>query len=226
MRSEATEFLPLARREAIITKEVDGELLVYDCERDRAHCLNETAAAIWQLCDGRTSVGEISEQLAVSSEQKVEGSRQKVEGSRQKAVGRRQNAEDRRQKAEGSRQQTEGSDLSPVTRHLSPDVVWLALEQLRRSHLLEEAAEVNRKTFWPPAIAGITNMSRREAVRRIGLGAAIALPIVMSMTAPTAVEASVSCGAKCHPCSTSAECCGTSVCTTGVSGCLSGTRCT
>ena len=219
MRSEATEFLPLARREAIITKEVDDELLVYDRERDRAHCLNETAAAIWQLCDGRTSVSEISEQLAVSSEQKVEG-------SRQKAVGRRQKAEGSRQQTEGSRQQTEGSDLSPVTRHLSPDVVWLALEQLRRSHLLEEAVEVNRKTFWPPAIAGITNMSRREAVRRIGLGAAITLPIVMSMTAPTAVEASVSCGAKCHPCSTSAECCSASVCTTGVSGCLSGMRCT
>ena len=76
MKIEATEFLPLARREAIITKEVDGELLVYDVARDKAHCLNATAAAIWQLCDGRTSVSEISAQWA--------------EGSRQKAVGRRQ----------------------------------------------------------------------------------------------------------------------------------------
>src|ERR1700687_761084 len=129
MRSEATEFLPKARREAIITKEVDGELLVYDRERDRAHCLNETAAAIWRLCDGRTSVGEISEQLTVSSEQKAVGSRQKAEGP----------------------------DPTADARHPTPDtnIVWLALDQLERSHLLEEAAETNPKTFWPASIPGI-----------------------------------------------------------------------
>ena len=195
MRSEATEFLPKARREAIITKEVDGELLVYDRERDRAHCLNETAAAIWRLCDGRTSVSEIALNL---------------------------------QKAEGSRQKAEGSDPTPDTRRPTPDtqVVWLALDQLQRSHLLEEinSEAAQQKTFWPPAIGGITNMSRREAVRRIGLGAAIALPIVMSMTAPTAVEAALSCGHHCASCSTSADCCG--VCTTGVPGCTTGMHCT
>ncbi|MDQ1639526.1 MAG: hypothetical protein QOF62_2865 [Pyrinomonadaceae bacterium] len=265
MKIEATEFLPLARREAIITKEVDGELLVYDVARDKAHCLNETAAAIWQLCDGRTSVAAISEQLAVGSGQRdgAVGSRQTADGSRQMAEGGRQLAEGSRQSADGSRQpaadfslSTQHSALStspqpalstsqqptPDTRHPTPNptgsrhlaskasdtrhpapdtnIVWLALDQLRRSHLLEET---DSKKFWPPAIAGITNMSRREAVRRIGLGAGIALPIVMSMTAPTAVEAAVSCKHHCDPCATSAECCG--VCSTTTPGCTGSLRC-
>src|SRR6476659_4984635 len=69
MKIKATEFLPLARREAIITKEVDSELLVYDVTRDQAHCLNETAAAVWRLCDGRTSVAAISEESTEASRQ-------------------------------------------------------------------------------------------------------------------------------------------------------------
>jgi hypothetical protein len=111
---------------------------------------------------------------------------------------------------------------------MPPDkqIIWLALDQLRRSHLLEEATTANAETTWPAAIPGLENMSRREAVRRIGLGAAITLPIVISMTAPTAVEAAVSCGASCHPCSTPADCCG--VCSnTTVPGCGPTTpRCT
>jgi hypothetical protein len=64
MKIDSCAFLPKARSAKIITKEVDGEVLVYDLARDRAHCLNETAAAVWKLCDGRTSVPEIS--LSVS----------------------------------------------------------------------------------------------------------------------------------------------------------------
>ncbi|HKO96945.1 MAG TPA: PqqD family protein [Pyrinomonadaceae bacterium] len=60
MKSKTSALIPEARREGIITKEVDGELLIYDRERDRAHCLNFSAAAIWTRCDGRTSVPEIA----------------------------------------------------------------------------------------------------------------------------------------------------------------------
>ena len=233
MKIEATEPLPKARRDGIITKEVDGELLVYDIAKDKAHCLNETAAAVWQLCDGQTNVGQISERLAVS--------RQTADGTWQKAVGSEQWAVGNRQKAEGSRQQVEGSDPTPDTRHPTPStpdtrhptpstpdtrIVWLALDQLGRSDLLEESTGENEQTSWAAAIPGFANMSRREAVRRIGLGAAIALPVVMSMTAPTPVEAAVSCGAKCKTCSTPADCCG--VCSsTSVPGCPTSTpRCT
>lgn len=75
------------------------------------------------------------------------------------------------------------------------EVVWLALEQLGKTHLLS-----NQVTL---AQAGIT---RREVMKRIGLAAAVSLPVVMSITAPTAVQA-----ATCRPsgqsCTTSTECC-------------------
>jgi hypothetical protein len=56
------------------------------------------------------------------------------------------------------------------------EVVLLALDQLNKFALLEETLEM------PFQFAG---MNRRELVRRIGIGA-LALPIIISITAPTA----------------------------------------
>ncbi|HJZ82776.1 MAG TPA: PqqD family peptide modification chaperone [Pyrinomonadaceae bacterium] len=47
--------LPRARSENLVIRELDDETLVYDMERDEAHCLNQTAALVWQRCDGRTT---------------------------------------------------------------------------------------------------------------------------------------------------------------------------
>jgi hypothetical protein len=228
MKIDPCAFLPKARSEGIIIREVDGELLLYDRVRDRAHCLNETAAAVWKLCDGRTTASVIAKKLMADSERK-----QKTEVKGRKAVakdkiraasgnaGLHPTEEGSRQKAAGDRRQTEGIEQR------SPDerFVWLALDQLRGSYLLKED-ETNEKTFWPPAISVIAGMSRREAVRRIGLGAAIALPLVISITAPTPAEAAVSCGATCHPCNSPVDCCG--VCSSvSVPGCGPTTpRCT
>jgi hypothetical protein len=46
---------PSARRDGLIVETLGDELLVYDAERDRAHSLNATSAAVWQACD---SVGD------------------------------------------------------------------------------------------------------------------------------------------------------------------------
>ena len=51
---------PTARHAGLIVKELDDETLVYDLERDEAHCLNQTAALVWKHCDGRTTVDEIA----------------------------------------------------------------------------------------------------------------------------------------------------------------------
>ena len=48
--------LPRGRKRQLITREVAGELIVYDLENDRVHCLNSTAAFVWTHCDGQTSV--------------------------------------------------------------------------------------------------------------------------------------------------------------------------
>ena len=192
MKIDSCAFLPKACGEGIITREIEGELLVYDRTRDRAHCLNETAAAVWSLCDGRRSVCEIALTL-----QKAKRTGPETEG------------------------RAAGKAMGPL---VGERVVWLALNQLYRSHLLEEPKDnANVKTFRPRAMSA--NMSRREAVRRIGLGVAVAMPVVISMTAPTAAEAAVSCGATCHPCNSPVDCCG--VCLPNVPGCPgTGNKCT
>ena len=43
---------PKRRDENLIVREVDGEVVVYDRDRHKAHCLNPEAARLWHACDG------------------------------------------------------------------------------------------------------------------------------------------------------------------------------
>jgi len=67
-------------------------------------------------------------------------------------------------------------------RKVPDDVVWLALDQLRRTGLLAE-----------PAVAAPRHPSRRQVLRRIGVAGAALLPVVASLAVPPAVAAA-SCG--------------------------------
>jgi hypothetical protein len=51
---------PAARKSGLVIQEVPDEVLVFDLESNKAHCLNKTAAMIWKSCDGSTSVPEIA----------------------------------------------------------------------------------------------------------------------------------------------------------------------
>lgn len=82
------------------------------------------------------------------------------------------------------------------------ELVWLALEQLGKDKLLD--ARVPR----PAALEGI---NRRELIRRVGLAAAVTLPAVASIIAPTKADAA-SCLPQGSPCNESAECCSGLVC--------------
>jgi len=55
--------LPKARRNKLVIQELPDEVLVYDQERDKAHCLNQTAALVWKKCDGQTDVPAIASRL-------------------------------------------------------------------------------------------------------------------------------------------------------------------
>lgn len=55
--------LPLARTDSLIVQELPDETLVYDREREKAHCLNHPAALVWKHCDGRTTIAEITQTL-------------------------------------------------------------------------------------------------------------------------------------------------------------------
>src|SRR5262245_52137556 len=56
--------MPQARKDGLVVRELPDEVLVYDIERHKAHCLNATAAAVWRHCDGETTPSEIAFRLA------------------------------------------------------------------------------------------------------------------------------------------------------------------
>ena len=56
--------LPQSRTNLIV-KELAGEVLVYDETSTKAYCLNKSAATIWSMCDGKTSMSEMARKAAV-----------------------------------------------------------------------------------------------------------------------------------------------------------------
>jgi hypothetical protein len=144
------EPVPRARKSQLVTREVAGELLVYDRNSNQAHCLNRTAALVWTHCDGITTVAEMAQLL-------------------------------------------EDEMKTPFAN----EVVWFALGQLRASHLL-------RDPFVRPA--RMERMSRRVLVKRLGIAAAVTVPLVSSIVAPTAAAAAT-CLPNGTPCTSNAQCC-------------------
>ena len=124
---------PQSRKADIVVLELDGEVLIYDKKTDKAFSLNKTSARIWELCDGKHSLSEISHLL-----------------------GEKLNAD------------------------VDDGLVWLALEQLHQENLIENEVAL------PDSLVGL---SRRQAIRKVGLAAAITLPFISSLVAPTALNA-------------------------------------
>lgn len=60
------------------------------------------------------------------------------------------------------------------------DLVWLALDQLRKENLLKNGSEI---------IMSYTGATRREVIRRIGFASLVTLPVISSLIAPTALHA-------------------------------------
>lgn len=59
---------PLARSTDLIVEELGDELLVYDEQTNRGHCLSPNAARVWRRCDGRTPVAGLSAQVDLDAE--------------------------------------------------------------------------------------------------------------------------------------------------------------
>lgn len=128
---------PTARKNDLVIQETDGEVLVYDLNTNKASCLNETAAFIWQNCDGSNSIADIAV-----------------------ALGRRSNDE------------------------VNDELIWMAINELSKNKLLEEKVSSDHV---------FEGMSRREVIRKVGLGTMIALPLVATLVAPLAVHANSAC---------------------------------
>lgn len=56
--------LPKAKTSEILVQELENELLVYDLETNKAFCLNETSAIVFQLCDGTRTVADIGDLMS------------------------------------------------------------------------------------------------------------------------------------------------------------------
>jgi hypothetical protein len=158
---KSTARLPRARTRDLVIRELDDETLVYDTERDKAHCLNRTAALIWDQCDGKTTAREVARSLQ-----------------------------------------------SQLSVSVDEDIVWLAVKQLERFHLVES----NGKS---------PSVSRRDLVLKYA-PAALALPVIMSITAPTPAGAGSPCIESGQPCTSSAQCCSGLSCFGSPSTCQGG----
>lgn len=146
---ESSRHLPVARTSDLIIEKLPGEVLVYDYQTTKAHCLNSAAALVWANCDGLTTIAHATELL--QREMKV-----------------------------------------PI----GDEVVWLALEQLDEARLLKESV------VKPPQLA---NLSRRALVKSLSV-AAVALPSIVSLAAPTAAAAAT-CRAAGAACANDSDCC-------------------
>ena len=59
MRTTPDKSVFVPKRKDTIVRQLCDELLVYDKATNKAHCLNESAAEVWNLCDGKRTVAEI-----------------------------------------------------------------------------------------------------------------------------------------------------------------------
>lgn len=87
------------------------------------------------------------------------------------------------------------------------EVVMLALDQLRKDNLLQANAAVP---------APLNSVSRRALMRNIAIGAVVALPAIISLTAPTPASAATGL-APGSPCTAPGQCISNN-CDTGGSG--------
>ena len=74
-----------------------------------------------------------------------------------------------------------------LNKPVNDEVVWLALEGLEKEGLVRFEVPENLK-----------NLNRREVIKRMGLSSIVALPLIVSVVAPTAAYAS-SVGVACGP---------------------------
>ncbi len=102
----------------------------------------------------------------------------------------------------GIKRQLERTSDAPI----ADEVVWLGLDQLSKQNLLRSTpARANSNA---PA------MSRRAVMKTLGISAAVALPVVTAILAPTAAQA-VTGGAGGANCMTNSDCTAPMTCQSG-----------
>ena len=68
----ASLFYPHARQANLVVTELQNEVLLYDLDTDQASCLNPTAALVWKLADGESSVDDIAARMTAELKSPVD----------------------------------------------------------------------------------------------------------------------------------------------------------
>lgn len=64
MTGSMPEGKPPRAREEVVFRPLSREWVLYDPATSRLHVLNVTAALVWQLCDGETSLDRMVEEVS------------------------------------------------------------------------------------------------------------------------------------------------------------------
>lgn len=65
------KIYPQTRKNGLVVQEMPDEVLVYDLDTSKAHCLNDSAAVVWRACDGSNSIADIVKTFEKTSGSKV-----------------------------------------------------------------------------------------------------------------------------------------------------------
>ena len=142
--------VPVARKEGLVIQETTEEVLVYDLNSNKAHCLNQTAAFVWKSCNGNNSIPEITRLFE-----------------------------------------------NEIGSTVQEDLIWLAIDELKNENLVEIDSGY---------VSVFKGMSRREAVKKVGLGTMIALPVISSLVAPSSAMAQSFISTLGGPCASDLNC--------------------
>ncbi len=123
--------LPKAITENFVVQDLNDEVLIYDLTKNKAFCLNQTSAIVYQSCDGETTLAELQSKSGFPQ-----------------------------------------------------DLIHLTLSELERNKFIEISSDY---------VSSLNGMLRREAVKKVGLATMIALPIITSVSAPSAANAASTC---------------------------------
>lgn len=104
------------------------------------------------------------------------------------------------QLCDGTRNIAEISRLAAekLKQSVPEDVIWLALDALKKNNLLDANREID---------IDFQGFSRREIIRRVGLASLVALPLISSLVAPSAISAASACRSVDTSCTSPAQCC-------------------
>lgn len=97
------------------------------------------------------------------------------------------------------------------------DIVWLALSELKKEKLIDSI---------PVTPSQLEGMSRRDVIKKIGVGSMIALPLIAGLVAPTAAHAASTCVVGTGTCTCTGPNTGSgTVCTPSATTCTTGCVC-